>query len=80
MLEDNCVSTASRIVTLKTNEWSKLLKYIVCCITQTLEDGKIHVKSILPSSNVYIIQQTIYFSTLDYSFVSRVTIPEFTIF
>jgi hypothetical protein len=30
--EDNCVSTASGIVTLETNEWSKLLKYIVCCI------------------------------------------------
>jgi len=30
--EVNCISTASGIVTLETSEWSKLLKYIVCCI------------------------------------------------
>ena len=30
--EDNCISTAPGIVTLETSEWSKLLKYVVCCI------------------------------------------------
>ena len=44
--EDNYINTASGIVTLETSEWSKLLKYIVCCIIWTLEDGKIHIKSI----------------------------------
>jgi hypothetical protein len=44
--EDNCINTASGIVTLETSEWSKLVKYIVCCIIWTLEDGKIHIKSI----------------------------------
>ena len=40
------VNTASGIVTLETSEWSKLLKYIVCCIIWTLQEGKIHIKSI----------------------------------
>jgi len=31
--EDKCISTASVIVKVETNVWSKLLKYIVCCIT-----------------------------------------------
>jgi len=30
--EYNCIYTASGIVTLETGEWSKLLKYIDCCI------------------------------------------------
>jgi len=31
--EDNCINTASGVVTVETSEWSKLLQYIVCCIT-----------------------------------------------
>ena len=44
--EDNCINTASGIVNMETSEWSKLLKYIVCCIIRTLENSKIHIKSL----------------------------------
>jgi len=40
----NCINTASGVVTLETGEWSKLLKYTVCCVIWTLADGEIHIK------------------------------------
>ena len=41
----NCISAASGIVTLETSEWSRLLKYIVCCIIINVRNSKIHIKS-----------------------------------
>ena len=78
--KSNCISTASGNVTLEKSEWSRLLKYIVCCVVVNIRNSKIHIKSygynilILLFLMFIIIHQTIYFSNLDHSLVSRVTI------
>ena len=48
--EDNCINATSGIITLKTSEWSKIIKitkiYPSCIVHKTLTiNGKILVKS-----------------------------------